>query len=301
MKNLSGYDYYLLSMLGVAVIAFLVGIAILADGSPEFGGFLLAMLILAALCGIAYSAYRTIYDKIAKKVADTSPLYQYLMTVPNLIDYSTLDAIYPFTVKMKSKAQLDRLNLEKQMMTLVSDNESFLQSIVKQGAHNETMQMEYEALLEKAPSLQLRKEAGYFYARVEEKVTKELEEKLRPVVPKISVTFSYTSPQGRNYYHQDYDFTIDDINGYFALIQQAVKQKTAAQIERSRMTDSMRYDVLKRDGFKCVICGRGAQDGVKLHVDHIKPIAKGGKTEMSNLQTLCETCNWGKSDKYDGD
>ena len=47
---------------------------------------------------------------------------------------------------------------------------------------------------------------------------------------------------------------------------------------------SLRYDILKRDGFRCVICGRTANDGVKLHVDHIIPIAKVEKTVKENLQ-----------------
>ena len=65
------------------------------------------------------------------------------------------------------------------------------------------------------------------------------------------------------------------------------------------MSASLRYDVMKRDHFRCTICGRSADDGVTLHVDHIKPVSKGGKTEMSNLRTLCDYCNLGKSDKYD--
>ena len=65
------------------------------------------------------------------------------------------------------------------------------------------------------------------------------------------------------------------------------------------MTADLRYNVMKRDGFRCVLCGRDASDGVKLHVDHIVPIAKGGKTIKSNLRTLCEDCNIGKKDKYD--
>lgn len=63
------------------------------------------------------------------------------------------------------------------------------------------------------------------------------------------------------------------------------------------MSVSLRYDILKRDHFKCSICGKGKEDGVKLEVDHIIPVSRGGKTEMSNLQTLCETCNRGKSNK----
>ena len=62
---------------------------------------------------------------------------------------------------------------------------------------------------------------------------------------------------------------------------------------------SLRYDVLKRDNYKCVICGRSpANDpSIILHVDHIIPYSKGGETAMNNLQTLCQHCNLGKSDK----
>ena len=57
--------------------------------------------------------------------------------------------------------------------------------------------------------------------------------------------------------------------------------------------------MLKRDNFQCQICGSSAQDGVKLHVDHIVPVSKGGKTILSNLRTLCDRCNMGKSDKLE--
>jgi hypothetical protein len=60
----------------------------------------------------------------------------------------------------------------------------------------------------------------------------------------------------------------------------------------------MRFKVLKRDNFKCCSCGASpAKDQtVELHVDHIIPWAKGGETEIDNLQTLCSNCNLGKSD-----
>lgn len=69
--------------------------------------------------------------------------------------------------------------------------------------------------------------------------------------------------------------------------------------QRRLMSDSLRYDVMKRDGFRCKLCGATAKDGVKLHVDHIKPVSRGGKTEMSNLRTLCERCNLGKGAKQE--
>ena len=67
--------------------------------------------------------------------------------------------------------------------------------------------------------------------------------------------------------------------------------------QRRLMTDSLRYDIMRRDNFRCQLCGMTAKDGVKLHVDHIVAVSKGGKTEPSNLRTLCERCNLGKSDK----
>ena len=69
--------------------------------------------------------------------------------------------------------------------------------------------------------------------------------------------------------------------------------------QRRLMSDSMRYDVLRRDNFRCQICGATQKDGVKLHVDHIVPVSKGGRTEMSNLRTLCERCNMGKGAKLE--
>jgi len=45
--------------------------------------------------------------------------------------------------------------------------------------------------------------------------------------------------------------------------------------------------ILKRDGYKCVVCGRGGKDGVELVVDHIKPKDKGGTNDIKNGQTLC--------------
>jgi len=61
----------------------------------------------------------------------------------------------------------------------------------------------------------------------------------------------------------------------------------------------LRYNVLRRDSFKCVLCGNSpaTDPSCKLHVDHIEPISKNGKTMQSNLRTLCADCNIGKSNK----
>ncbi|MCB5981887.1 HNH endonuclease, partial [Flavobacterium psychrophilum] len=61
---------------------------------------------------------------------------------------------------------------------------------------------------------------------------------------------------------------------------------------------SIRYKILERDNFKCTKCGRNVSNGIKLQVDHKNPFSRGGLTEIKNLQTLCNECNLGKSNKY---
>ena len=45
--------------------------------------------------------------------------------------------------------------------------------------------------------------------------------------------------------------------------------------------------IKKRDGYKCVVCGRGVKDGVEIVIDHIRPKDKGGTNEPDNGQVLC--------------
>jgi hypothetical protein len=60
----------------------------------------------------------------------------------------------------------------------------------------------------------------------------------------------------------------------------------------------LRALVLMRDGATCRMCGARPENGIRLHVDHVKPWAKGGETILDNLQVLCQKCNIGKSDYF---
>lgn len=112
--------------------------------------------------------------------------------------------------------------------------------------------------------------------------------------PVINLTFDYTTPKAKKTTWVRYKFSVDDIINIIEDTDEREKKAAFAKAERSKMNQSLRYDVLKRDHFRCVICGRSADDGVILHVDHIIPVSKGGKTEIGNLRTLCEDCNLGK-------
>ena len=66
--------------------------------------------------------------------------------------------------------------------------------------------------------------------------------------------------------------------------------------KRKNLSKSVRFEVFKRDSFKCQYCGKSAPD-VVLEVDHIIPVSKGGDNDISNLITACFDCNRGKRDK----
>lgn len=56
--------------------------------------------------------------------------------------------------------------------------------------------------------------------------------------------------------------------------------------------------IFQRDKFQCQSCGKNCQE-VNLSIDHIIPLSRGGKNDISNLQTLCLTCNQRKTNKID--
>ena len=66
---------------------------------------------------------------------------------------------------------------------------------------------------------------------------------------------------------------------------------------KSKVDLAVRFNVMKRDNYRCQICGRSANDGAVLEIDHKVPRAKGGKNNIDNLWTLCFDCNRGKRDK----
>jgi hypothetical protein len=62
----------------------------------------------------------------------------------------------------------------------------------------------------------------------------------------------------------------------------------------------LRFRVLHRDRFHCVLCGDHPARNVEciLHVDHVVPWSSGGKTREDNLRTLCATCNIGRGNRF---
>lgn len=63
-----------------------------------------------------------------------------------------------------------------------------------------------------------------------------------------------------------------------------------------KLSKSLRFEILTRDGYRCRYCGATAQT-TELHIDHVLPRSAGGEDDASNLVTACIDCNFGKSDR----
>lgn len=65
----------------------------------------------------------------------------------------------------------------------------------------------------------------------------------------------------------------------------------------------LRYDFLKGRQRRCECCGATPEDGVRIVVDHIKPIRHHWHLRLdgANLQMLCDPCNMGKGSRDETD
>ena len=62
---------------------------------------------------------------------------------------------------------------------------------------------------------------------------------------------------------------------------------------RKGISLKLRFEILKRDKFRCVLCGQDAKE-TKLVIDHILPVTWGGTNDTANLRTTCSACNHGR-------
>lgn len=76
---------------------------------------------------------------------------------------------------------------------------------------------------------------------------------------------------------------------------------TRSLADRPDISVSQRGRVMERHGYRCVLCGKSADDGIRLVVAHIIDREKAVKAEMydpvidseRNLTCACESCNSG--------
>lgn len=265
-------------------------------------------VIIAIITAILYVLYVIISEHRKKIVLQTSSLLENLLELNSQIDFDwNVKQSYVFTKYLNTKAKFDRYELINLFDETVLNN-NWLMKASKAIEKNRNMYKDYlqkicclksEVTQDETKKLHISYKN---YIKIEQKLFQE--KQVKPTLDCIIICVAlYSSPKGRNHYSKRAVYKIDTVPQHYEKIQQRIALQNSEAMRRKRarsqMTDKLRYSILKRDGFRCKICGCTADDGVKLHVDHIIPVSKGGETILSNLRTLCETCNLGKSDEIE--
>lgn len=257
----------------------------------------IAFLVFVAVCLLAYCLY-ALYRWWRVRV--TSLNFKKVEEINSKYSFEAIERILFHNVILNSKREFDRFCPEDYLCSLVEESREYYDDWYNKGIRNKSLYRRYVREIEQLSTTFPDRPS---WQEVELRMVKK--KMLRPPVDETIVTlsYSYTSPAGRNHYEKKVCFDTAAVCQTLNAVDQLIEQKGTRQAhirrERAMMTDSVRYEVMRRDGFRCVLCGSRASDGVQLHVDHIMPVSKGGKTELSNLRTLCDRCNMGKRDKIE--
>ena len=246
----------------------------------------LAFLLMYSITGVFCRKYSERFQKLSTQNAR----YKW-HEIPKL------DNIYE---KQTSRAAFRKFNPDIAIFgTIIHDKERWQKAIFGI-EHNRRLLDEYNLeflnVLESKSEFTKRK-PFYIFRFFENIVLKSA--RPRPIVnTSIKVSWSYTSKAGRNHYQNSVKADFDHLHAVMMKARTGELMKQYAEQQRSIITSGVRYRILRRDKFACQACGATQKDGAKLEVDHIKPVSKGGSSSDSNLQTLCDRCNRGKSNRY---
>ena len=78
------------------------------------------------------------------------------------------------------------------------------------------------------------------------------------------------------------------------------RQKQQKKQSRRTYTQKERSIIYKKDNCKCYLCGKELLYS-EMTLDHVIPLAKGGKDGLENLRCCCTNCNRWKADSYSND
>ena len=271
-------------------------------GIPFIVLFFLIIIVLVALLVFLREKHRN------NLVTENSLKIASLLELNEKTNFHRLDDIIDLHKHYDNKSNFNRIDPSFLLTAEIKANIAFYSSYITKIHDNQEAKIRYDINFDDilysdkcvdCESLKIPQEE---FLKRENKILEKL--KLSPVVDcTINLKTTYSSPQGRVFLSKSDVLYFNDLVVCFDSLSRSHIDKTIrAQLrllERGEVSDSLRYDILKRDNFSCVICGASAHQGVRLHVDHIIPISKGGKSTHDNLRTLCERCNIGKSNKLE--
>ena len=156
----------------------------------------------------------------------------------------------------------------------------------------ENYKAEYQQYLGDVPDFIMENDEAGFYSRLGFAIIDES-------VLTVEYKFSYTSSGGMAQRSFTVPMTEDTIAELIKVLESKLTASAFTKEQRTLMTKKLREYIKNRDNYTCCNCGNSTHNepNLLLEIDHIIPVAKGGRTVEDNLQTLCWKCNRAKSDK----
>ena len=257
-----------------------------------------AILLIRTVINEKYSTFVEAYSVALKQLGELNSKQNFFHVKDCIVSYSYDNEKLYDNVSCKDFLTYQLQFTQKEVMNEIYADRK-----------NAQMYAEYDRLVKQITSF------GEYSAPIG-KLKKEkldrLEKKLfyKQIIPPIkgfviNVTLCRTDLNGEIFEHKRVVFYPPEIEQIIGQLNKQINGfytdrtiwDTLCRVERSFVSNKMRFDIYKRDGYRCRHCGI-RDDGANLEIDHIKPIAKGGKSTYDNLQTLCKRCNREKGDNY---
>ena len=272
----------------------------------DIGIIIILIILMASVLGAfvikEYLGWRD--KKYIKLVKEKSRWFHNIQNINSYAKFVDISEDHKYSFELSSKAQFDRFDYDKAFQQVVNENKitfyKWLRITTMNAQEYERYQPQIERAYERTPKEEIP--VNRLNQQLWDTMEKDLcsDAILRPaLLVNVIIEAKYTSPGGKNTYNDFRKYDRDDLCLMLKHVKELEEVQNSKEYQRKKMSPKLRYEVLKRDGFRCAICGRGREDGVKLEVDHIIPISKGGKTIMTNLRTLCMDCNRGKGAQYE--
>ena len=188
------------------------------------------------------------------------------------------------------------------MRKLTPKQENFVIALLKGMSQRQAYKMAYEADSMKNETIDVKASTLFKQENIQLAYSQLIREKQKAIIKntsKINSDLIFKIDKYKNENETIIEFIENAI--LKSLPKEVLSREELKEINRRRkISDTTRYAVLERAGFKCQCCGSKPlkNNDVILHIDHIIPHSLGGSNNVDNLQVLCDKCNLSKQNKF---
>ena len=108
-------------------------------------------------------------------------------------------------------------------------------------------------------------------------------------LPTFIAVKQYTPHKGKPM-EESKTYSMAEAKEFVRLAKEHERERQQRENERRQASSQIKYEVLQRDRFRCVVCGRTPEQGAKLHIQAVKPLPKHERPSADCFRTVCEDC-----------